>query len=62
MRPEPSVKSRTWTVYSPDFKAHQANKLSRLLTDVADLAVYGEPGTVPKYLDTLHIARENVGL
>ena len=32
--------------------------MSGLLTDVTDLAGYAEPGTAPKYLDTLHIARE----
>ena len=30
--------------------------MSRLLTDVADLAAYAEPVTAPKYFDTLHIA------
>ena len=32
--------------------------MSKLLTDVADLAGYAEPRTAPKDLDTLHIARE----
>ena len=32
--------------------------MSRLLTDVADLAGYDERVTAPKYSDTLHIARE----
>ena len=37
--------------------------MSRLLTDVADLAGYDEPVTAPKYVvDTLHIAREYAGL
>ena len=36
--------------------------MSRLLTDVADLAGYGERVTAPKYLETLHIAREYAGL
>ena len=36
--------------------------MSRLLTDVADLAGYAEPETDPKDLDTLHIAREYAGL
>ena len=36
--------------------------MSRLITDVADLTGYAEPGTAPKDLDTLHIAREYAGL
>ena len=36
--------------------------LLSVLTDVADLAGYDEPVTAPKYLDTLHIAREYAGL
>ena len=36
--------------------------MSRLLTDVAELAGYAEPETVAKDLDTLHIAREYKGL
>ena len=35
--------------------------MSRLLTDVTDLAGYDEPVTAPKYLDTLDIAREYAG-
>ena len=53
------MNSRTWTAVSPDFKAHQH---IRLLTDVADLAGYAEPGTALKDLETLHIAREYAGL
>ena len=30
--------------------------MSKLLTDVADLAGYDEPVTAPKYLETSHIA------
>ena len=52
------MNSRTWTAVSPDFKAHQY--VYRLLTDVADLAGYDEPVTAPKYLETLHIAREYI--
>ena len=33
--------------------------MSMLLTDVADLAGYAEPGTAQMDLDTLHIARES---
>ena len=47
--------SRRLTAVSPDFKAHQH---VLLLTDVADLAGYDEPGTASKDLDPLHIARE----
>ena len=36
--------------------------MSSLLTDVADLAGYAEPVAAPKYLDTLHIAREGLNI